>query len=253
MSDKYCVVCGCKLNKKNKTGYCLKHIGIYRTGENNPFYGKKHSDETKEILKIKCSIGSKLKWQDEEYRKKVIENATGLKRSEEFKQKQREHAIEQFKDKGQRECRSKYMTKYWLDGTLTPNTNSIHKNISKQEIEFIDMLSSRLDDEILLKETIHYVDENNNHKWFYPDVIIPKKNIIIEYNGSFWHADPNRYKDSECIIHDGIKASDIWKRDNIKKEYYEKMGYKLITVWGDNFISNKEECINETIDKINKI
>lgn len=39
---------------------------------------------------------------------------------------------------------------------------------------------------------------------------------IIELNGDFWHANPNKYKADDILNHpgsNGIKAKDIWKRD----------------------------------------
>ena len=52
-------------------------------------------------------------WQDEEYRNKVIQNATGLKRDEKFKETQRQNAYKQFQDKHQRDIRSERMKQTW--------------------------------------------------------------------------------------------------------------------------------------------
>lgn len=45
-----CTNCGAMLQRENMTGYC-NHC-MDRNGENNQFYGKKHSDETKEKLRL---------------------------------------------------------------------------------------------------------------------------------------------------------------------------------------------------------
>lgn len=65
MSDTYklnrtCPTCGKRISDKNKSGYCNRHRD--RTGSNNPFYGKTHSQETINSLKEKCSIASTKKW-----------------------------------------------------------------------------------------------------------------------------------------------------------------------------------------------
>lgn len=52
-SIKYCV-CGKKIAPENN--YCIKCLP--RNGKNNPFYGKKHTDETKKILSEK-NLGKK--------------------------------------------------------------------------------------------------------------------------------------------------------------------------------------------------
>ena len=50
--NKKCIVCNKILFDNNVTGYCKRHRLI--SGVNNPFYGKKHTEET--ILKIKNSL-----------------------------------------------------------------------------------------------------------------------------------------------------------------------------------------------------
>ena len=91
MEKKYCKVCGKELNRHNKSGYCVEHLP--RTGENNPFFGKTHKKETVELLKQKCAEATKKLWENDEYRKKVIDGATGIKRSDEFKETQQKNCM----------------------------------------------------------------------------------------------------------------------------------------------------------------
>ena len=111
---KHCPVCGCRLYDKNQSGYCNKHRD--RTGPNNPFWGKTHTDATKAILKEKCKDATRKLWEDESYRSLVIERITGLTRSDEFKETQRQNAKQQFKDTEQRTMRSKQMAETWKRG-----------------------------------------------------------------------------------------------------------------------------------------
>lgn len=55
-------------------------------GENNPFYGKTHTKEVIEKIKISSSKSSKEHWKNEKYRNKVINAITGLKRTDTFKE-----------------------------------------------------------------------------------------------------------------------------------------------------------------------
>lgn len=60
------------------------------------------------------------------------------------------------------------------------------------------------------------------------------KNIILEINGDYWHANPNKYKSDDKILYpkEGFKtAESIWQRDKIKKEKAEKYGYKVFYLW----------------------
>lgn len=246
MENKKCKICGIELNRKNKSGFCVKHIP--RTGENNPFFGKKHSKETIENLKIKCKNASQKMWLNDEYREKVIEGTKGVKRDEKFKMKQRENAFKQFQDKKQREIRSKKMKESWQNGLITINKHNSY-NESKQEKEFIELIEN-LGYKISFK-SFHYIKENKK-RYLFPDGIIENEKIIIEYNGSFWHADPKRYKDNE-IIHHNKTAKEIREYDLKKIKIYEQNGYKVFTVWSDEFLKDKKKCINEFVNfvKIN--
>ena len=74
MIKKTCKTCGIKLSKNNKGEYCNHHRD--RTGKNNPFYGKKHTQKTCNTLKVKCKDASKLMWQNPAYREKVIKGVS---------------------------------------------------------------------------------------------------------------------------------------------------------------------------------
>lgn len=63
-----------------------------------------------------------------------------------------------------------------------------------------------------------------NVDWMY-------KNIIVEYNGSFWHADPSIYKSDWINPINGNTAQYTWDYDKKRKQYIESLGYKIITVW----------------------
>lgn len=80
-----------KLNSGNKYSFgrkmsdkMKKQLSISRQGENNPFWGKKHSDETKELL----SCISSNRWKDQSYIDKVNSARNSAMRTEEYRMKQ---------------------------------------------------------------------------------------------------------------------------------------------------------------------
>jgi hypothetical protein len=102
----HCKTCNCILPEYNVSGFCKEHRDT--TGVNNPFFGKKHSNETKEDLKVKCRSASQKMWQDPTYREKVVKNATGKTRADEFKKEQSERITQWYVDNPQQlEIRSK--------------------------------------------------------------------------------------------------------------------------------------------------
>lgn len=245
----YCKTCGKELNRHNRSGYCFKHLP--RTGENNPFYGKTHSKETIEKLKVNCAKASKKMWENEEYRNKVINNATGLKRSDEFKNKQRRNALKQFEDPEQRRIRAEKMKESWQNGAITYQVHD-SINVSKQEKEFISLLEEN--GYKIVNETFYYIDkENGKQKYLYPDGIYEEEMVIIEFNGSFWHADPKRGYKEDDIIHHGITAKEIWDRDKEKYDIYTSRGFKVFTIWSDEYIKNKDNCVKKFKKFVNEI
>lgn len=237
---KHCPICGKVLTLKNKTGYCNHHRP--RSGENNPFFGKHHTEENKKHFAITSSKSSKRLWEDPEYRKKVIEGATGVIRTEEFKETQRKNALKQFKDPLQRESRSLKMKESWELGRIVPTTGH-HPNYSKEELKFGKQLTALLGRELLRNQSIRLEDG----KWILPDFVIG--NTVIEYLGNYWHADPNIYKAGD-IVHHGITAKEIWEKDEKRRGIYKEKGYRLIEVWSQDFLNNPEETLQKIAEQL---
>ena len=79
-----------------------------------------------------------------------------------------------------------------------------------------------------------------NRKIIYPyeiDIYIPILNLGIEYNGDYWHANPNFYKSNDVIWRQTAKQ--IWERDTKKKIRCEKHNIHLFIVWESDWLNNK--------------
>lgn len=245
-----CKKCGNQIRKPNKIGLC-EICRPPRIGELNSFFGKHHSKETKEKLHNSSSIGSKRNWQNPEYRQKVISHATGLKRSEEFKKKQRENTLKQFEDENQRILRSKKMKETWENGNLVPRNGSNGHNFSKQELQFGEDLK------VALKENSKYLKRQqvikmpNSQKFYLPDFLFKEK-YVIEYLGDYWHANPKNYKADDWIEYFGGKkqAKDVWQKDEKRRKDIASLNYTIIEVWGSDYLSNPETCIANILKQI---
>lgn len=248
--NRRCWKCGRPIFNKSHTGLCNNCRDI--SGENNPFYGKKHTEDTINRIKENTSLASKKLWESDEYRNKVITNMTGIKRSDEFKETQRKHALEQFKNEDQRQIRAERMKQTWSDGNLTISlTKHIFSSRSKQEKNFAEYLGNYYHKSILLGQTFYYY-EDGQRKHLYPDIVLSEDMIIIEYNGSYWHADPKIYNQDDLIT-DNKTAKDIWDYDNKKKQIYNSMGYHVIYVWSSDYIKDKNQTINNVLIQIENI
>ncbi len=94
------------------------------------------------------------------------------------------------------------------------------------------------------------------------DFKIAKAKIILEVNGDYWHANPEIYKENDLIKYpDGLKlASDVWKKDENKKQLAEKYEMSVHYLWESKMktISDEElellllNLIGKTKDAIGK-
>lgn len=147
--------------------------------------------------------------------------------------------------------RKKYsdsMIRWWGNLTDLEKEEMINRNfnlVSKLEIYVRDILDSN---------TIFYTPQKFIAGKSY-DILINKTNLIIEVNGDYWHANPNKYKSTDIINYPGIgqiTASSVWDRDIEKIAIAEKYGYCVITIWEDE-IKREKKAGNLEFFIINKI
>jgi G:T-mismatch repair DNA endonuclease (very short patch repair protein) len=83
------------------------------------------------------------------------------------------------------------------------------------------------------------------------DIYIPSLNLIIEYNGDYWHCNPNKYEGDYFNQKKNEYAKDIWEYDSNKLELIRNYGYNLEVVWESDLKTNND-IILEIIHKYDK-
>jgi G:T-mismatch repair DNA endonuclease (very short patch repair protein) len=65
------------------------------------------------------------------------------------------------------------------------------------------------------------------------DILMPDENLIIEINGTYWHADPRVYNADDVVKfpYGLIKAQEKWEKDATKIKYAIDSGYKVMVLW----------------------
>lgn len=97
--------------------------------------------------------------------------------------------------------------------------------------------------EELNSEIIRYDKKRRKHyKYDYVDFTLKK---CIEFNGDYWHCNPDKY--NESFIHPIMKitAKEIWEKDNSKNNWLENRGYKILTIWESEW----RKFPDDTLDK----
>lgn len=81
---------------------------------------------------------------------------------------------------------------------------------------------------------------------FLYDFFFPSLNLIIEYQGDYWHANPAKYKSGTLlrIPRAGyVLVDNIWQRDAVKREAALRHGYKFSCVWEHDYKSIGMEAL----------
>ena len=244
-------------NKKRICNSCNK------IGKLNPFYGKKHTNE----LKTKLSKERKGKWfigeknyfygkkHTEESKNKIKEKRKFQIITEETKNKLRKYRIEHPEITARI---SKKLSEHLREGAkkakLSPN---YYENKKKAAIKSILSQKTykmnnfeKIVDEWLNKNNIKHnysAIMSNGKKNLQFDFIIPDKRILIECQGTYWHADP-RFFNYENL---DKRQKDHIIKDEIKREFAKNHNFKLLEIWEydirklQNFSVLEKELLNE--------
>lgn len=116
-------------------------------------------------------------------------------------------------------------------GTLRPQGSS-NGRLSKPHKIVSDYLTSLGIQHLNEYNGIHY-KKDGILKNPIPDIFIPEFNLIIEINGDFWHANPERYKPTDIFpTWEGKKtAQEIWDHDSEKLNIYKELNYNFLVIW----------------------
>lgn len=74
---------------------------------------------------------------------------------------------------------------------------------------------------------------------------------IIEFNGDYWHANPEKYDKSFFNSSKRMSAEEIWLYDKIKTEFAESKGYHVMTVWESEWKKDPENTLEKCMKFLN--
>lgn len=173
---------------------------------------------------------------------------------ERIKQLKREQCFEKygvdnnFKSK-EIKCKIKefYQHNYGVDNVSeSPLAGKSKYSYSKPHKLVIDILEKLNIPHICEKNMIFKKYNYTLEKEFNPrvDILLEQYKLVIEVNGSFWHANPKKYKPEDTFptFYGKMSAKEIWLKDQIKKNHIESFGYIVETIWDDEI--TEENIIN---------
>ena len=110
------------------------------------------------------------------------------------------------------------------------------KNSSKMEKKWLDILN--------IDNVYRNVFIRIDGKIYKFDAYIPETNTIYEFYGDFWHGNPRKYTDDEYNLKNKITFSDLYKKTIDREEFLKSKGYKIISIWEDEYI----KIVNKIVD-----
>jgi hypothetical protein len=125
---------------------------------------------------------------------------------------------------------------------------------SKFEKDMVDSIINELDLDLDIDDINCYknsqfqlsnVNEDCNNKIFSYDFKFENK--IIEFNGDFWHMNPDIYDSDYCHPYTNLSAEEKWNFDEIKLECAIQNGYDVLTIWESEYNENREATIQKCI------
>ena len=84
------------------------------------------------------------------------------------------------------------------------------------------------------------------------DECCPELKIIVEYNGDFWHCNPNSWNSSDYNKAIRMTAGEKWELDRNRRFFLKREGYVVIVVWEHEWKSNKDLVIKKIENEISK-
>lgn len=63
------------------------------------------------------------------------------------------------------------------------------------------------------------------------DLFLPELNLLIEFNGTYYHMDPRRYGPDAFSKKKGLTAREVWEADAQKMCIGHQAGYDIAVVW----------------------
>ncbi len=71
---------------------------------------------------------------------------------------------------------------------------------------------------------------------------------MIEFNGDYWHENPDIYDRNHFNKRKQLYAYQIWEQDKIKLDCAHKNGYEVLVIWENGWTSDKTKELQKCID-----
>lgn len=145
------------------------------------------------------------------------------------------------------ECRQKWYSEVWCQQEEWKNKsrNKILETLSSGKMSSVNSAPQIMVNKLLDKLQIKY-DREKRIKFYSIDNYLPEYNLMIEVQGDYWHANPNKYTDNFSER----QANGI-RRDKAKQTYISKyMNISVLYLWEHDIRCHLDLCENLILNYI---
>lgn len=90
---------------------------------------------------------------------------------------------------------------------------------------------------LLCSAGVAYRPQESIHK-FCVDAFVPQANLIIQFDGDYWHGNPVEFPDPNRLQRRNMQ------RDQAMDAYLVKCGYSILRFWGSDLKANEAMCLS---------
>jgi very-short-patch-repair endonuclease len=150
-----------------------------------------------------------------------------------------------------------YIEKYGeTDGTIRYENYISRKpsfySLISQELfwEIYENLTENLQEKTYFGELNHEYGKMNDKSYYKVDFCVSSLKYIIEFNGDYWHGNPEKYNLTEILPVTGKTYEEIHKKDSEKNNFFKSLGFDVDIIWEKDYVENKEKIVSEILRKI---
>lgn len=99
------------------------------------------------------------------------------------------------------------------------------------------------------ERVLNYELDGTRRRYIY-DFTDEQARVIIEYNGDYYHANPEKYSANDRPIKNKPEetAADLWARDARKMQHAVDQGYRVLTVWEADYARDPEAVVQQCLN-----
>jgi len=144
-----------------------------------------------------------------------------------------------------KERQQKWQENLLLNGNLKCGFSEVSQELFYELLNYYDV-DDRKSIYFALKNQEYFISLKGGIFYQY-DFTDRKNKKIIEYNGDEYHGNPKLYEanDNPHPFRKNILASEMWKKDQDKKNVAEEEGFEVLIIWDSEYKKDKIGTINK--------